>query len=140
MKIFISETDRQDAHRIALKNIAGFYAIPNWNTENNAILYQRLKELTPPPPILKPLTEYLNAYDDWFKFYKDKKDIEITTGKEYELNEEERIELTGLIQQRENKRKELQNMFDKLQFDRFKRFRGLENVEGLAWDESGVPI
>jgi hypothetical protein len=129
VKIFISESDRQNAFRLALNNIARFYNIPNWETEQFQSIYDSLKD----KPIFNELKEYFKAYNNWFAFYERIKKIEQETGKEHYLTNEERHELSGLIQKRKDTLDTLQNKFDELQFEKFKKDKGLDDVKGIIF-------
>ena len=128
-KVFISESDRQNAFRIALTNIARFFNISNWELENNQALYNKIELLD--YPIVKLLQNYFKAYNNWFNFYEEIKKNENTTGQRHELTNEEKNKLAELISNRENTLNALQTEFDKLQFEKFKKDNGLENVNGI---------
>lgn len=126
--VFISERDRQDAFRLALINLAMFYGIPDYEYDNNQTLFKKLEQLD--PPIFSLLKEYLEAYDSWFGFYKDIKEVEEKSGIVMNLTELQQSELTALILNRENTLEALQTKFDELQFEKFKKSQGLDNIDG----------
>lgn len=127
--VFISENDRQNAFRVALINLARFFNIPNWEYENNQVLYNKLKRVN--NPVVKLLQEYFIAYDKWFKFYAKIKKIEAETNQRHDLTDAEGMELAELINNRERSLNTLQIKFDELQFEKFKKSHGLENVDGI---------
>ncbi|MFA6924831.1 MAG: hypothetical protein WC223_11335 [Bacteroidales bacterium] len=129
VKVFISENDRQNAFKIALTNLARFFNIPNWEYDDNQALYNKIELLN--ITIVKFLQDYFKAYNEWFNFYERIKNIENTTGQGYNLTDTERNELDELIKNRENTLNSLQEEFDKLQFEKFKKENGLENVDGI---------
>jgi hypothetical protein len=129
MKVFISETDRQRAIRIAIVNIAKFYGIQKPDTRSNQSLYNEIQASG--QPIFLQLKEYIEAYNNWFSFYERIKKIEEANDREHDLTEVERTELSTLIQRRQEKLNALQEAFDKLQFENFKRSNGLGNVDGI---------
>ncbi len=77
MKIFISENDRQNAKSVALKNLARFFNIREWEYKQNAELYEELSYLSTnyATTIMELLNAYFIAYDHWFKFYDEKRQI-----------------------------------------------------------------
>lgn len=123
MKIFISETDRQNAKRVALKNLARFFGIPNWENSENDELLNDLSAINTETStsVIALLNTYFNAYDDWFNFYDEKRKIEQQSENEYELNENEQQVLGNLIKRRENSLQALQERFDELQVQKFNR-------------------
>ncbi len=129
MKVLINESDRQNAYRIALTNLARFFGIPNWEYEDNKTLYGKIKEVN--DPIIDLLKKYFKAYNEWFGFYARIKEEETKTGQERDLTKEERNELAGLIKNRDSTLNALQTKFDELQFDRFKKSHGLGNIDGI---------
>lgn len=133
MKIFISEIDRQNARSVALKNIARFFGIDDWEFKSNDELKEEIDALVIPnaSTIIQLLQNYFNAYDEWFNFYQDKKAIEQQQEEEYILNSTEQLELQGLIENRERTLAELQSEFDRLQLQRF-------NQEQLGSDINGI--
>ena len=88
MKIFISEIDRQNARSVALKNIARFFGIEDWEFKTNEELKADIDALDIPNAltIIQLLQNYFHAYDEWFNFYQDKKAIEQQQEEEYILN------------------------------------------------------
>lgn len=120
MKIYISEIDRQIAKSVALKNIARFFGISDWEFKSNDELQQELENIKSPnaKAIVRLLQKYFSAYNEWFNFYQEKKAIELEQGTEYELNSSEQSELQKLIDNRERALSELQNEFDRLQLQR----------------------
>lgn len=127
--VFISEKDRENAFRIALKNLGRFFNIPNWEYDDNQTLYNKIKNIK--SPIIPLLQSYFKAYDEWFKFYERIKKIESNEGQPYPLTHEEKMDLGSLIQNRENTLNSLQEKFDELQFQRFKESHGLGNIDGI---------
>ena len=127
--VFISEIDRQNAFRVALINVARFYNVPNWEYDDNKTLYDKLMVLN--YPIIQLLRNYLLAYNKWFDFYSKLKQVETKEGKRHDLNAEEKIVLGSLIENREHTLNVLQTKFDELQFEKFKKINGLENVDGI---------
>ncbi len=117
MKIFISEIDRQSARSIALKNIARFFAITNWEFMTNDDLLKSISELRNPNKgtLVKLLENYFKAYDEWFDFYQKKKSIEKQRKEEYTLNLTDKNELQILIAKREGALGELEAEFNRLQ-------------------------
>jgi hypothetical protein len=128
-RIFISERDRENAFRIALKNLGQFFKIENWEYDDNQTLYNKLKELN--DPIVKLLQNYFKAYNEWFKFYEKIKEIETIKGQAYNLSENEKAELAELIKARQNTLDALQEKFDELQLKRFNNIHGLGNIDGI---------
>jgi len=134
--IFITEMDRENARRIALVNLAKFFHVQNADLISNDILQ---KSLTDSPDakksgILTVMNLYFDAYDEWFNFYMRIRKMEMDSGRNYALSNEERIELSGLIGKRQNALNALQRRFDELQFERFQRQQGLQNVPGI-WEQ-----
>ncbi len=123
MKIFISESDRQSARRIALKNIARFFNIKNWETKTNEELHNELNSLKDKSAIqiICLLKEYFTAYDKWFEFYQKQKMIEEQKGEEINLNNVEQKELNDLINKREDTLNALQEEFEELQLSDYNR-------------------
>lgn len=128
--VFISERDRQNAFRIELLNLARLYEIKDCEYMDNSELYDVISELK--YPIINFLRKYFKAYNNWFKFYQDIKDIEEQTGFGKELNSKERAELSRLIQERESTMNILQSEFDKLQVLKFQKMHGLDNIDGIV--------
>ncbi|MFA6924426.1 MAG: hypothetical protein WC223_09260 [Bacteroidales bacterium] len=112
MKIFISETDRHNAFRAAIWNIAKVHKIDNSDYKTNKELYDEIVEMK--SPILPALNDYLNAYNKWFGFYQSKKKTEQESGNEYHLNDKERNELAALMTARQTNLENLQKQFDQL--------------------------
>lgn len=135
MKIFISEADRQSARRIAIKNIARFYNLPNWESKPTDELLTEISALKEKSAvaIFKRLNKYFEAYDEWFEFYQKRRKIETESGTEYNLNNIEQAELTGLINKRQSALEALQGKFDELQGSKF-------NVEHFGKDIPGVIV
>ncbi|HTB07610.1 MAG TPA: hypothetical protein VK806_11720 [Bacteroidia bacterium] len=129
-KVFITETDRQNAYRVALINLARFFGIPNWEYDNNITLFNKLQLIQ--NPIIELLKNYFLAYDEWFEFYVKLKNEEAETGVGRILNQMESKKLSELIEKRQDTLNALQAEFDKLQFDLYKRQHGLENVKGIT--------
>lgn len=116
MKIFISETDRQNARDVALKNIARFFRVHGWDSKPNDELEEEINALETPnvSNLKQSLQNYFKAYDEWFNFYQEKKAIEQQQEEEYILDSAEQSELQQLIENRERALAELQNEFDRL--------------------------
>ncbi|MGL4955868.1 MAG: hypothetical protein ACRC9X_01660 [Bacteroidales bacterium] len=131
MRIFISEADRESAKRIALKNIARFFNLNNWESKSNDELLDDIskREDKAAIEIFRVLKEYFNAYDEWFAFYQHYANFE--QGEEYSLGGEEQEELEQLIQTRENTLKQLQKKFDELQLQRLNNKTYGSNVSGI---------
>lgn len=121
MKIFISEADRQSAKRIALKNLAKHFSIPDWESKTNDELYNDLDNLkdNSATTIFKLLKEYFIAYDEWFMFYQERKKKEIESEEEYILNSEDKEKLGELIMKRQTTLDSLEEKFTELQLSRF---------------------
>lgn len=133
MKIFISEIDRQNARSVALKNIARFFGVTDWEFKSNDKLKRDIENIGNPnaQTIKDFLQDYFTAYDDWFNFYQDKKAIELKQGTEYELSTSEQLELQTLISNRERTLSELQKEFDRLQLQRFNREQFGTDIDGI---------
>ncbi len=125
MNIFISENDRQNARSVALKNIARFFNINNWEYKSNDELKIDLESLRNDNAIeiVKLLNEYFFAYDEWFKFYQTRKSEEVNENNDNELTHAEKEQLRQLIERRESTLTNLQNEFDRLQLIAFNRSR-----------------
>ncbi len=121
MKIFISEADRQSARRIAIKNIARFYNLTDWESMPNDELLNEIYALNEKSAveISALLKNYFKAYDNWFAFYQERRKIETKSGTEYNLNSNEQIELGVLINQRQTALDALQLKFDELQLSKY---------------------
>jgi hypothetical protein len=117
MKIYISDADKQSARGIALKNIARLFNLSDWEFKPNDELLKEISELKDESAIeiYRLLMKYFSAYDEWFAFYQQKMKIEKNIGKEYNLNNTEKIELGKLINNREGELDALQKKFDELQ-------------------------
>lgn len=139
MKISISEIDRQNARSVALKNIARFFGIDDWEFKSNDELKEEIDGLDNPnaSTIIQLLQNYFNAYDKWFNFYQDKKAIEQQQQEEeeYILNSAEQLELQGLIEKREITLVELQREFDRLQLQRFNQEQFGTDINGIIDEE-----
>ena len=133
MKIFISEIDRQTARRVALRNIARFFGIPDWENKDNNELLSELSGLKIQPAIIitNLLNVYFKAYDDWFSFYQKRKKIEDEKNEEYELNEKEHLELAELIKNREETLNALQEKFDMIQLQKLNKEKFGNNISGI---------
>lgn len=133
MKIFISEIDRQNARGVALKNIARFFGITDWEFKSNDELKQEIEAIDNPDAntIIQLLKNYFIAYDEWFNFYQNKKAIELEQEDEYVLNSSEQLELQDLINNRERALTELQNEFDNLQLQKFNRDQFGTDIDGI---------
>ncbi len=133
MKIFISEIDRQNSRSVALKNIARFFGIENWEFKTNEELNKDIvtSDIPNALTIRQLLQNYFRAYDEWFKFYQNKKAIEQQQEEEYILNAEEQLELQVLIENRERTLGELQSEFDRLQLQKI-------NQDQLGTDINGM--
>lgn len=138
MKIFISEIDRQNARSVALKNIARFFGIEDWEFKANEELIEDIDALEIPnvQTIRQLLQNYFQAYDEWFNFYQNKKAIEQQQEEEYVLNEAEQLELRGLIVNRERTLGELQSEFDRLQLQKFNRDQFGRDINGILNEEA----
>ena len=124
MKIFISEEHRQNARSVALRNIAKFFEIPDWDLKNNDQLYNDISSLTTIKNaviIFNLLKDYFKAYDDWFDFYQVLKKQEQKANKEIFLNDKQKIQLSGLVEKREVALNTLQEKFDELQLTNFNK-------------------
>ena len=133
MKIFISEADRQSARRIAIKNIARIYGLSDWESKPNEELLNEIYSLTEQSAIniSALLKNYFKAYDNWFAFYQQRRKIETESGTEYNLNDNEQIELADLIMKRQTALDTLQEKFDELQLSKF-------NSQTFGNDISGI--
>ena len=133
MKIFISEVDRQNAKNVALKNLARYFNILDWESKSNDELKHELDNLhsAEANSIIPLLNDYFNAYDRWFNFYKKRKAIEANREDDYELNDLEQEELQKLINNRENTLDQLQREFDGLQLGRFNRSQFGTDLTGI---------
>lgn len=138
MKIFISEIDRQNARSVALKNIARFFGIEDWEFKTNEELKDDIDALDIPNAltIRQLLQNYFHAYDEWFNFYQDKKAIEQHQEEEYILNAAEQLELNGLIESRERTLGELQSEFDRLQLQKFNQDQFGTDINGILNEEA----
>ena len=130
MKVFISERDRQIAFRTAFSVLARFYNIPDWEYDDNQVLYNKLITVND-DIIVRLLRDYINAYNRWFNFYMGIKEIETKTGSFHSFNDNEKQNLSVLINNREGALNALQNRFDELQLARFNKAHGLGNVDGI---------
>jgi|GEM_PF-3947832 hypothetical protein len=137
MKIFISEADRQSARRIALKNIARFFDISDWESKTNEDLQRDIYSLTDISAleIIKLLKEYFKAYDEWFLFYQERKKNEEKQGEEYYLTSKEKLELGKLINKREKSLNALQLKFNELQLLKFNRKTFGDDISGIIKDK-----
>jgi len=135
MKIFISDLDKYNAFRVPLVTIAKFYKIPDWEYDLNDTLFLKLRSINPPSSIIKPLEEYFKAYENWFSFYKKRKEIEEKTDQEYILNEDEKKEISELIKKRQIKLAELQRKFDELQVTEMHKQMGIPHIKGTITHE-----
>ena len=138
MKIFISEIDRQNARSVALKNIARFFGIEDWEFKTNEELKADIDALDIPNAltIIQLLQNYFHAYDEWFNFYQDKKAIEQQQEEEYILNAAEQLELQGLIENRERTLGELQSEFDRFQLQKFNQDQFGTDINGILNEEA----
>lgn len=138
MKIFISEIDRQNARSVALKNIARFFGIEDWEFKTNEELKEDIDSLDIPnaSTIRQLLQNYFHAYDEWFNFYQYKKAIEQQQEEEYILNAAEQLELQGLIENRERTLGELQSEFDRLQLQKFNQDQFGTDINGILNEEA----
>jgi hypothetical protein len=112
MFITISEFDRNNAFRAAIWNVAKFHNIPNCDYKANQELYYEIIALD--SPLLNSLTNYLEAYDKWFKFYIERKKIEDETKQEYFFSNSEKATLSELIAERQDTLQKLQSDYDEL--------------------------
>lgn len=138
MKIFISDIDRQNARSIALKNISRFFGISDWELKSNTKLKSELDKINDPEvkTIIRLLDKYFAAYDNWYKFYQNKKAIEAKENRDYELNQKDQIELQELIKSREKTLSKLQNEFDRLQLKRFHQNKFGSNISGTINEDT----
>lgn len=138
MKIFISEIDKRNARSVALKNIARFFGIEDWEFKTNEELIEDIDALEIPnvQTIRQLLQNYFQAYDEWFNFYQDKKAIEQQQEEEYVLNAAEQLELQGLIVNRERTLGELQSEFDRLQLQKINRDQFGTDINGILNEEA----
>jgi hypothetical protein len=125
MNIHITEQDRQNTFRVALKNIAEFYNV--YKPETNQEIYDRLKTMDVTGFI--QLKEYLQAYNNYFNFYKNINE----KSKEYELTSEERTQLNALIKNRFDASDAFQKYMDDLKFEKFKKIHGIEGGSELVF-------
>jgi small-conductance mechanosensitive channel len=125
MKIFISDIDRQNTHSVALKNIARYFRIPDWEFKSNNDLKQEIENINneQAKSINELLDQYFDAYEDWFDFYQEKKAIEVERRAEYELNQDEQSELDKLINRREKTLAKLQTEFDNFQSEEYNKLQ-----------------
>jgi hypothetical protein len=133
MKVFISETDRQNARSVALRNLARFFGIENWEIKSNDELQKELSLLNTPPAlgVIKLLNAYFKAYDEWFDFYDEKRKVEQQTGEEYDLTANDKLILGKLIKKREDSLNALQQRFDELQLQKFNRENFGKDITGI---------
>ena len=133
MKIFISEIDRENARNVALKNIARYFNIRDWEYKSNDELKQELDNLhtAEANSIIQLLNDYFTAYDHWFNFYQKRKAIEVNRETDYELSDVEQRKLQELINERENTLDRLQREFDGLQLRRFNRNQFGADLTGI---------
>ena len=110
MKIFISEYDRHNAYRAAVLNIAKFHRVQHPDFKSNMELYEEIANQG--SPLLNALDDYLNKYDKWFEFYQKFKKIETEKDIDYQFNDKEKNELTGLATNRQNALDKLQKQYD----------------------------
>jgi hypothetical protein len=134
MKIFISEADRQSARRIAIKNIARFFNLPDWESKPNEELYNDIAVLTDKSAVslFKLLKEYFEAYDKWFTFYQRRKKLGNETWTEYDLSSKEQKELHELINKRQSTLNALQEKFDELQLSKFHQQTFGNGISGIV--------
>ena len=137
MKIFISEADRQSAQRIAIKNIARFFNLKDWEFKPNEELINDLSVLPDKAAvaIFKLLKEYFKAYDEWFTFYQQPKKIENENLTEYNLNSKEQKELDELINKRQSALNALQGKFDELQLSKFNKQTFGNDISGVVYNQ-----
>jgi hypothetical protein len=133
MKIFITETDRQNARSVALRNLARFFDIENWELKKPDELLKELSSLNTEPALslIKLLNTYFDAYNEWYEFYDQKKKVEQQTGEEYNLNTREILQLEKLIRNREDSLNALQQKFDELQVQKFNRDNFGSDIIGI---------
>ena len=142
MKIFISEIDRQNARSVALKNIARYFSIPDWEIKSNELLQQEVEKLVKPEAksIVLLLKEYFTAYDEWFNFYQKIKAIETEQDIDYELNNTEQLELQKLIDNRESTLGKLQSEFDKIQLRKFNQGKFGTDITGTTYQHKSTNV
>lgn len=110
MRIFISEFDRHNAYRAAILPLARYYKIENFEFKSILELYLELSIME--SSIFDDLNEYLLAYDSWFGFYAERKNIDEAIDIDYNLSDSEGIQLAKLIKSREEKLEKLLNNFN----------------------------
>ncbi|HVA99602.1 MAG TPA: hypothetical protein VNG53_11965 [Bacteroidia bacterium] len=64
MKIFISEADRQSARRIAIKNIARFYNLSDWESKPNDELLKEIYALSEKSAVQSAFTDKVNLFKE----------------------------------------------------------------------------
>jgi hypothetical protein len=136
IKIIISEIDKENAHTIAVKNIARFFNISDWKSKTNDQLLASLSSLKNKDAIimLKLLINYLNAYDDWFSFYQNRKSLSKTKSLIY-LTSAEDIVLKNLTEQKVSTLNNLQQAFDELQIKAFNRQNFGKDIQGIIFNK-----
>ena len=134
MKIFISEADRQSARRIAIKNIARFFNLPDWEIKPNDDLLKDISKLSDKSAVavFKLIDDYFKAYDEWFMFYQNRKKREDNNSTEYILNSKEQKELDELINKRQGALNALQEKFDELQLSKFNKQTFGNDISGTV--------
>jgi hypothetical protein len=133
MRIFITESDRQNAKKFALMSIARFYNINDYNfmeigDSNIEGFFKILGEIneSSTTEIISLTRAYFNAYDELFLFCQKVKKKEQATKKKFFINEEEKLkekqdqqkqekQLSILIEKREVSLQTLQEKFDEIQ-------------------------
>jgi hypothetical protein len=137
MNIFISEADRQSARRIAIKNIARFYNLSDWEVKPNDELLDEIYGLEENSAVVisELLKNYFSAYDEWFDFYQQRKKIETENGTEYIINSNEKKELGELINNRQNALDALQKKFDELQLSKFNSQTFGTDISGIIYNQ-----
>lgn len=116
MQVFITDTDRQSAKRIALKNLSRFFNVEDWDSKTNAELYADLLKNKQAKSINPLLTEYFKAVDEWYGWYVT--NGKITAGRK--LTDKENKEFRRVIENKEVALCALQQKFDAMQLDKLK--------------------
>lgn len=113
MRIFINDHDKYNAYRAVLTTVANFHGATDFVFMSNYELYEWICQF-PSSPFLPLMHVFFNAYERWFKFYQDRKQIEEEMQTEYSFNEAERAELAELINARKGALEALKNKLAEL--------------------------
>lgn len=100
MSMFISENDVLIVFRSAITRVASCLNIENIDLKATYELYEEIRNSD--SPLIYPLQNFLNSYNEWFYFHFNRKEKD-------ELDQKEKEELKRLIQDRDNKRQEFIN-------------------------------